>query len=910
MLASPEVAHVARTIDGIRYAAMDQVALKGLSEPIRPVRVFPEGEDPAQQMAALSSTLVRGPAPVRWLPQPLASHRRLTTIGAALVSIVVAGFLVVALQHDSGSAGLTALSENSLAVVDPSNAHLIDQIDTNAAPTAVAAGFGSIWTTNTDGNTVTRIDSASLHVIDTITVGVAPSAIAAGLDSMWVTNSGDGTVSRIDRTTGEARTIQVGVAPSGVVVAHGSVWVTNAADGTVSRIDPAANAVVQRIAVDSGPSGIAAGRDIWVANSASDTVTQIDGMRHVVIGAPIRVGSSPRSVAVVGDGVWVSYNGGDAIARIGAADATVANPVLVGPRPDQVTAVGGHVWTTLQGNGAIVEIDPASGRSIRTVPVGPIPGGITAADGKLWVTTTSDPHLHRGGTLHLVGPSQGIDPLSPGGLDNVSLLASSYDGLVGFRHVSGADGLTMVPDLATAIPVPTDGDRTYTFRLRDGIHWSTGTAVTVDDMKRGIERAAAVDPSLRRLLAGSDSCGPDRCGISGVTVDDTARTVTLKLVRPSGNLLDLLASAVAMPPGRPLAEVTSPIPATGPYQIATYRPDKLMILTRNQFFHEWSAAAQPDGFPERIEYRMLPPENANDAVSAVAAATADWANAGDAYARLDAHAVDGLRTTFGSRLHLTPSQNMQGIFLNTRVAPFDDVRVRKALAYAIDRKAVADDWTGPALPTCQFVPPDYPGYRPSCPYTSDRDAAVWHGSNVVKAQQLLEGLHPERTTVTVWSWPSTKLGIQPVVNALRVLGYNVRFEVWPTDNYDYFAYVVDTRHRVQVAFMGWFNYDASAANLFSVYRCDAFLPRSPDNQNPAEYCDPALDDLMHRAEQRQATSLAAANDMWAEVERRLLDAAPWVPLVNPLSVDVLSTRVHNFKRTPALGVLFDQMWVE
>jgi ABC-type transport system substrate-binding protein len=67
--------------------------------------------------------------------------------------------------------------------------------------------------------------------------------------------------------------------------------------------------------------------------------------------------------------------------------------------------------------------------------------------------------------------------------------------------------------------------------------------------------------------------------------------------------------------------------------------------------------------------------------------------------------------------------------------------------------------------------------------------------------------------------------------------------------------------------------------------------------------------LISKAEEVQSSSLARANDLWAETERGLVNAAPWIPLVNTSTVDVLSAQVHNFARTPTLGVLFDQMWV-
>lgn len=83
----------------------------------------------------------------------------------------------------------------------------------------------------------------------------------------------------------------------------------------------------------------------------------------------------------------------------------------------------------------------------------------------------------------------------------------------------------------------------------------------------------------------------------------------------------------------------------------------------------------------------------------------------------------------------------------------------------------------------------------------------------------------------------------------------------------------------------------------------------PLNQNPAEFCDPSIDRLISQATQLQSSSRAAANDLWAQVDRRLVDAAPVIPLVNPSWVDVVSTRVHHYERSPVLGVLFDQMRV-
>ncbi|MDQ6849417.1 MAG: ABC transporter substrate-binding protein [Actinomycetota bacterium] len=913
VLASSEVTHLARTIEGVRYVVLDRVALKGLTERVRPVRVFPDGEDPARQLAALlAAATPPGTAgrSVRWLPAPLATRPRLTLAAAvAVVAVVVAGAFVFVSQS-GGSTGLSALSENSLGMLDPASGHLVRQVGVGGGPVAAAAGFGSVWTANTDADSVSRVDASSGRLILTINVGASPSAIATGPNSVWVANSGSGTVSRIDPATNQPQTIPVGVGPSGIAVAGGSVWVTNSGDATVSRIDPSQNKAVQRIPVDSGPSGISAGRDIWVANSASNTVSKIDGRSHAV--TQIRVGTDPTGVAVIGDSVWVTNNLDGTVARISTSGAPGVESVRVGLQPTQIAAVAGRVWIVTQATRTIAEIDPASFTVVRRVPIGAMPVGITPVGGKLWLTTTIDSSRHRGGTIRILGENVNTDPLY---VDSVPwLLNDSYDGLVGFRHATGADGLAIVPDLATDIPDPSNGGRTYAFQLRAGIRWSTGRPVTVFDVRRGLERAIVYpfDHPLQQLIVGARGCTPRRCDVPGIAVDAASRTVTITLVRPSGNFLDDLAiDTFAAPAATPLTAQTRPIPATGPYQIARYDPGKLVVLTRNRYFHEWSAAAQPAGFPDRIEWRIDPANTEDEqiraakrAVGTVASGATDWADAKRAAPR------DTLAARFGARLHVTPTQTMHGVSLNTRVAPFNDVRVRRALAFALDRAAVQADWFTPATITCQFLPPDYPGFRPYCPYTQRPDATgTWHATDLRRAQRLVAASGTRGMRVTVYAEPAQAPGLRHVISALTDLGYRARLVVWHKSDLAYFSYVADSRNKVQAAFYGWVANDASASSFLNTYRCGAFVPASPNNQNPAQFCAPSIDRLMNQAEQVQATSPAAANDLWAQVDRRIVDAAPWIPLVSPTWVDVVSTRVHNYQRSPVLGVFFDQMWV-
>jgi peptide/nickel transport system substrate-binding protein len=395
--------------------------------------------------------------------------------------------------------------------------------------------------------------------------------------------------------------------------------------------------------------------------------------------------------------------------------------------------------------------------------------------------------------------------------------------------------------------------------------------------------------------------------------------VTITLVRPDGTFInDLAGGAFAAPATTPLSQQEArPIPATGPYQIARYVPGRLLTITRNPFFREWSAAAEPAGFPDRIELLIERPDpqpragqaaaryahSQTRAVTAVETAKADWADA------RTAAPIGTLEARFGSRLHVTPTETMHGLFLNTRIPPFNDIRVRRALSFALDRAAVADNWFTPTAITCQFLPPNFPGYRPYCPYTlRPGTAGTWQAPDVATALRLMKGSPTRGMKVTVYSEPPQSAAIRSVAAALQTLGYRTNIVIYH-GRVNYFDYAADSRHVIQIGTNGWVPDDGNPGNLLTAYECHAFAPASSLNVNPAQFCDPSIDRLIARAQRLQTSSPTAANDLWAQVDRRIVDEAPWIPLVTPRWVDVLSTRVHNYQRNPFIGVFFDQMWV-
>jgi peptide/nickel transport system substrate-binding protein len=268
--------------------------------------------------------------------------------------------------------------------------------------------------------------------------------------------------------------------------------------------------------------------------------------------------------------------------------------------------------------------------------------------------------------------------------------------------------------------------------------------------------------------------------------------------------------------------------------------------------------------------------------------------------------LDALATRHSSQLRLSPFASTNFFFLNTRVRPFDHVRVRRAVNLAFDRQAFAQLLGRAVAPTCQILPPNFPGYHPTCLYVPTGVEGL------EKARRLVRSSGTSGASVTVWTLaPQATNQGRYVVSMLESLGYRARLKAVGFDQ-EYFEKVLDSRRRVQIAYYGWaFDYPSARNYLEPMFSCAAFVPGVPERtSNGSELCNHSIDRQIARAAAAQAHDQAQANVLWQRAERSILELAPMIPTTTRQNVDFVSERVGNYQYHPQWGPLLDQLWVK
>ncbi|MDQ4108248.1 MAG: ABC transporter substrate-binding protein, partial [Actinomycetota bacterium] len=686
---------------------------------------------------------------------------------------------------------------------------------------------------------------------------------------------------RVDPGSGRARPVPLAGQPSGVAFTPSGVWVSLAPAG-VARVDPDDPGVTLTQDVGNGPTAVLfAFGSIWVANHFDGTVSRLE----------------PST---------------------GRVEATIP----VGDGPNALAAAAGALWVANEFDDSIAAIDPATNVVERAVPVGGAPASLVADGGGVWLAVGPSATEHRGGTLNVSSEDGAPESLDPGLAFNDSIegqiLSITNDGLLSFKKIGGSDGATLVPDLASALPEVSADGLTYRFPLREGIRYSTGEPVRPEDFRHALERTFALGEDVAMLvygaIDGADAChrDPSVCDLSdSILVDDGA--VTFQLARPDPDLPFKLAAPQAFP-----VPVTTPaedqgldaVPATGPYMIAEATFDGIELV-RNPAFKEWSGAAQPDGFVDAISWTFG--DDLARAFDRLGAGDVDWM-----WSRPLPGDLTSLHAAHPDQVVLWPGAATYYVGFDVRTPPFDDVRLRQALNYAIDRALVVELAGGATSHrvTCQILPPNFQGYEPFCPYTVEPESGVWSAPDLDRARVLVEdaGARGERVTVWVTDDPfferEVAKGVQimrHVTEVLNELGLRARLRV-VHDAEEYFGSLFGPqpgpkRYR-QVHLAGWGQtYPGAGGFIDDEFRC------RPAGVAPI-LCTERLEGAIDRAQRLQAIDPAAANAAWIEIEHGLIEDAVWAPLMNPVSAYAFAARVGNIQVHPQWGILLSRLWVQ
>ena len=524
---------------------------------------------------------------------------------------------------------------------------------------------------------------------------------------------------------------------------------------------------------------------------------------------------------------------------------------------------------------------------------------------------------HKGGTLKLVAKSAAgsFDPQVNYTLQYWQLYQSMYDGLLAFKKVDGQESFTVVPDLAQAMPTVKDGGRTYEFTLRKGIKFSTGTDVTPDDVVASFERIFKVSSptagTFYNGIVGADAClaKPETCSLKdGVVADAGANTITIHLGAPDPEFPYKLSvpHASIVPKGSPAKDAgTTPLPTTGPYMASQYDPNHQLTLVRNPHFTEWSHEAQPQTYPDEIDYQFGLTVEAE--VTAVQNGQADWV-----FDPPPADRLGEIGTKYASQAHVNSLTAFWYLTLNSNLPPFNNPMARQAINWAVDRNAVVRLYGGPNLaqPVCTILPPGFPGHVDSCDYTKG-GGNTWSAADLDKAKSLVQqsGTAGLEVGIVVTDDEVNKAIGEYLQSLLTELGYKAVLK--PLSANIQFTYIQNTNNKTQLALTSWYqDYPAASDFLNVLLSCASFHPGSDSSINIAGFCDKDIDAKMLDALTTEQKDMNAANTKWGDVDRAIMAKSPVVPMITPKIIDFVSKRVGNYAFSKQFYMLVGQLWVK
>ncbi|MGH3580985.1 MAG: ABC transporter substrate-binding protein, partial [Mycobacterium sp.] len=393
-------------------------------------------------------------------------------------------------------------------------------------------------------------------------------------------------------------------------------------------------------------------------------------------------------------------------------------------------------------------------------------GGAGGGGGELNISMTSFPDY--------------VDPQLSYTVEGWETLYNVYTPLLTYKHAKGTDGTTVVPALAKAMPEVSPDGKTYKLTLRSGMQYSDGTPIKASDFAYAIQRLFKADSGgsvfYKPIVGTAEYADGKADKISGITTDDASGDITIVLSEPNGTFDNILGLpfAAPVPPSTPLDKdaTNNPPPASGPFKITKVEAPQSMILERNPNFKTVKDAGADEVADAHVDKITVTQNKSNSAqVTGIEQNTIDFMADPP-----DADRLPEVKAKYGDRFRLEDSINTYYFWMNNKTAPFNDLRVRQAINYAIDPEALNRVFGGRLHPTQQILPPGMPGYQ---------EYKLYPGPDLNKAKALIAEANPVDKDITVWTddEPDRKRIGEYYHDLLTQLGFNATLKVIAGDVY-------------------------------------------------------------------------------------------------------------------------------
>ncbi|MHB8642147.1 MAG: ABC transporter substrate-binding protein [Gaiellaceae bacterium] len=472
-----------------------------------------------------------------------------------------------------------------------------------------------------------------------------------------------------------------------------------------------------------------------------------------------------------------------------------------------------------------------------------------------------------------------LDPALSYTVQGWAVMWNVYLSLLGYKHVAGPDGATIVPALATDLPTISSDGKTYTLTLRSGLKYSNGTPVKASDFKYAIKRDFLVNSPgggfFTNIVGAAKFSKTMKGDIPGIVADDATGKITIKLSKPQGDFENILATIFAAPvPATTPAkdQSTTPIPSTGPYQIQSYTPNKQFIVIRNPNFVP--TANVPATNPDKMTFKIVADDSA--ALQQVINGQADYD-----FHPIPVDRLADVQAKYGSQLKIYTPANTYYFFMNSRIAPFNKLAVRQAVNYAIDRNALVRLFGGLASPTENILPPTYPQYKKHDLYPY----------NLAKAKQLIKQAGATGMAVTVWgsNRETSKKPVAYLADVLNKIGLKASLKI--IDGSIYWTTIGNQATKAAIGFADWFQDYPHPLDWFDVLLNGERITPTHNN-NYADYNNKSVNATIDKLKQ-EPTLTDAVNQQWAALDETIMKDAPWAPYVNRNFTDFFSSKVDT-----------------